>query len=89
MSRRVTWLARDDAFVGQTAPSEAEGKLFPRAGHLILGCPGNLTLRVGAWTVKCNKVDLLRRTPEELELRRGYYAVHEASHPHWKYFLFD
>jgi len=36
-----------------------------------------------------HKRDLLRLTPEELEPRRGYYAVHDAPHPHWKYFWFD
>ena len=34
-------------------------------------------------------LDLLQTTPEELERRRGYYAVHDAPHPHWKYFWFD
>jgi hypothetical protein len=33
--------------------------------------------------------DILVRTPAELEARRGYYAVHDASRPHWKYFWFD
>lgn len=33
--------------------------------------------------------DLLRRTPEELEARRGFHAVHEAGRPHWKVFWFD
>ena len=33
--------------------------------------------------------DLLQRTPEQLEFRRGYYAVHDARHPHLKYFWFD
>ncbi len=36
-----------------------------------------------------HKMDLLQLTPEELEPRRGYYAVHEAPHPHWVYFWFD
>jgi hypothetical protein len=36
-----------------------------------------------------HKMDLLRLTPEELGPRRGYYAVHDATHPHWKYFWFD
>ena len=30
-----------------------------------------------------------RATPEELRGREGWYAVHEASRPHWKYFWFD
>jgi hypothetical protein len=36
-------------------------------------------------------MDLLRLTPEQLEVerRRGHYAVHDARHPHWKYFWFD
>jgi hypothetical protein len=33
--------------------------------------------------------DLLRWTAGELELRRGYYAVHDAPQPHWKYYWFD
>jgi len=33
--------------------------------------------------------DLLRRPTEQLEFRGGYYAVHDAPHPHWKYFWFD
>jgi len=33
--------------------------------------------------------DILLWTPEELSSRRGYYAVHDASTPHWKYFWFD
>jgi hypothetical protein len=28
-------------------------------------------------------------TPEELERSQGWYAVHNASTPHWKYFWFD
>jgi uncharacterized membrane protein len=28
-------------------------------------------------------------TPEELEANQGWYAVHDASSPHWKYFWFD
>jgi hypothetical protein len=34
-------------------------------------------------------MDLLQLTPAELEPRRGYYAVHDTRHPHWKYFWFD
>jgi len=33
--------------------------------------------------------DILVWPPEELSARRGYYAVHDASSPHWKYFWFD
>lgn len=32
---------------------------------------------------------ILVLTPEELNTARGYYAVHDASSPHWKYFWFD
>lgn len=28
-------------------------------------------------------------TPEELERSQGWYAVHDAAIPHWKYFWFD
>jgi hypothetical protein len=28
-------------------------------------------------------------SPEELERSQGWYAVHDASTPHWKYFWFD
>jgi hypothetical protein len=34
-------------------------------------------------------MDLLQSSPEEVRPRRGYYAVHDAPHPHWKYFWFD
>ena len=34
-------------------------------------------------------MDLLQLSPEDLERQRGYYAVHETRHPHWKYFWFD
>jgi hypothetical protein len=33
--------------------------------------------------------DLLQFTSHDLERRRGYYAVRDTPHPHWKYFLFD
>jgi hypothetical protein len=38
-----------------------------------------------------HKRSLLHLTPEELALEqsRGHYAVHDAPHPHWKYFWFD
>jgi hypothetical protein len=32
---------------------------------------------------------ILLLTPEELATRQGWYAVHDASSPHWKYFWFD
>jgi hypothetical protein len=28
-------------------------------------------------------------SPQELERSQGWYAVHDTSRPHWKYFLFD
>jgi hypothetical protein len=34
-------------------------------------------------------MDLLLLAPADLDAQRGYYAVHEASRPHWKRFLFD
>jgi hypothetical protein len=33
--------------------------------------------------------DLLHHGPEQWQVRGGYYAVHDAPHPHWKYFWFD
>lgn len=33
--------------------------------------------------------DILRWTPEQLRVRRGWYARHDTSIPHWKYFWFD
>lgn len=36
-----------------------------------------------------HRMDLLQLPPEQLEPRRGYYAVHAAPQPHWKYFWFD
>ncbi len=32
---------------------------------------------------------ILLLTPEELERSQGWYAVHDAKIPHWKYFWFD
>jgi hypothetical protein len=32
---------------------------------------------------------LLVWSPEELAARQGWYAAHDASSPHWKYFWFD
>jgi hypothetical protein len=34
-------------------------------------------------------MDLLRRDPAELGLRRGFARVCDLPHPHWKCFLFD
>ena len=38
-----------------------------------------------------HKMDRLQWSAQELavEQTRGHYAVHEAAHPHWKYFWFD
>jgi hypothetical protein len=38
-----------------------------------------------------HKLDRARLTPAQLvvEQTRGHYAVHDAAHPHWKYFWFD
>jgi len=33
--------------------------------------------------------DILLWTPEQLRARRGYFAIHDAAIPHWKYFWFD
>jgi len=42
-------------------------------------------------TMTSHKRDLLQMSPQELavEHTRGHYAVHDAPHPHWKYFWFD
>ena len=36
-------------------------------------------------------MDRLQLTPAQLELdqQRGHYALHDAPHPHWKYYWFD
>ncbi len=34
-------------------------------------------------------MDLLQYSPERLERARGYFAVHQTPHAHWKYFWFD
>lgn len=34
-------------------------------------------------------MDLLQYPLERLNRARGYYAVRDAAHPHWKYFWFD
>jgi len=39
--------------------------------------------------VTSHDMDLLLYSGQQLERRRGYYAVHEAMYPHWKYFWFD
>lgn len=41
--------------------------------------------------ISSHALDVLQLTPEQLELdrTRGHYAVHDAPHPHWKYFWFD
>jgi hypothetical protein len=45
--------------------------------------------RLDEQTATSHDMDLLQLTPAELNARRGYYAVHAASQPHWKYFCFD
>ncbi len=40
-------------------------------------------------TMIAHDSDILRWTPEELRQRRGWYAVHDAPSPHWKYFWLD
>jgi len=40
-------------------------------------------------TMASHDGDILLWTPEQLRSRRGYYAVQDASRPHWKYFWFD
>jgi hypothetical protein len=34
-------------------------------------------------------MDLLEYSTEQLERRRGYFAVHQTPHAHWTYFWFD
>ncbi len=43
----------------------------------------------GEQTATSHALDLLQFTPERLERARGYYAVHDVPHTHWKYFWFD
>jgi hypothetical protein len=45
----------------------------------------------GEHVMTSHAVDLLELTPQQLELerRRGYFALQDAPHPHWKYFWFD
>ncbi len=45
--------------------------------------------KLGEHIMISHDCDILHWTPEELAARRGYYAVHDASIPHWKYFWFD
>ena len=40
-------------------------------------------------TIVAHDSDILRWTPEELQQRRGWYAVHDAPRAHWKYFWLD
>ena len=39
--------------------------------------------------IAAHNMDRLTWIGEELEARQGYYAVYDASRPHWKYFWFD
>lgn len=39
--------------------------------------------------ITSHALDLLEFTGEDLARRRGYYAMQEGPHPHWKSFLFD
>ena len=34
-------------------------------------------------------MDCLQYSPERLARARGYFAVHQTPHAHWKYFWFD
>lgn len=34
-------------------------------------------------------MDILQYSPARLERARGFFAVYETAHPHWKYFWFD
>ena len=43
----------------------------------------------GEQTATSHALDLLQFAPERLERARGYYAVHDVPHTHWKYFWFD
>lgn len=43
----------------------------------------------GEHAVTSHAMDLLQLTPAQLSYQRGYYAVNNASQPHWKYFWFD
>lgn len=43
----------------------------------------------GEQTATSHALDLLEFTPDRLELARGYFAVHDVPHTHWKYFWFD
>ncbi len=40
-------------------------------------------------TIIAHDSDILRWTPVELRQRRGWYAVHDARSPHWKFFWLD
>ena len=48
-------------------------------------------VRITAATATSPKFDRLQLTPQALALEqtRGHDAVHDAPHPHWKYFWFD
>lgn len=40
-------------------------------------------------TMTSHDEDLLKFSGEELNIQRGFFAVHDLETPHWKYFLFD
>ena len=45
--------------------------------------------RLDEHAMASHDMDVLELAPDAYRARRGHYAVHAASQPHWKYFWFD
>jgi hypothetical protein len=57
----------------------------------IFGMAGLLLVPVGGMWVATGYWSRLARKQYGIAIAatRGHYAVHDAPHPHWKYFWFD
>jgi len=74
-------------------PSGDAYNLFFEQPTFLLANPGTREFVVynkrDQQTMIAHDSDILRWTPEQLQQRRGWYAVHDTSRPHWKYFWLD
>jgi len=74
-------------------PSGDAYNLFFEQPTFLLANPGTREFvmynKLDEQTMIAHDSDILRWTPAELQQRRGWYAVHDAPSPHWKYFWLD
>ncbi len=74
-------------------PSGDAYNLFFEQPTFLLANPGTREFvmynKIDEQTMIAHDSDILRWTPEQLAQRRGWYAVHDAPSPHWKYFWLD